>query len=100
MSKKAEKEKFGAGHASAMGRQGLRELRAAMYPESNVAQPTDYGIYGNKTPGEIADERDPEKGEHDKGGDQEPRSTLKDCLNRAESQREASSRDNRDLSKE
>lgn len=36
---KSEPEvKIGAGHASAMFRQGLRELRASLYPESNVAQ--------------------------------------------------------------
>ena len=41
----------------AMGRQGLRELRAAFYPESNVAQQAEYGIFGTKTPGEVADSR-------------------------------------------
>lgn len=45
--------KLGAGHGSAMFRQGLAELRAALYPESNVAQPTVYGIAGTKTPGEV-----------------------------------------------
>ncbi len=51
------KPKIGAGHASAMWRQGLRELRAAVYPESNVAQPPEYGAYGTKTPGEVAHDR-------------------------------------------
>lgn len=40
-----------------MGRQGLRELRAAMYPDSNVAQQPEYGIYGTSTPGEVAESR-------------------------------------------
>ncbi len=58
--------KLGAGHASAMFRQGLAELRAAMYPESNVAQPTVYGMAGTKTPGEVmqdkqGDVRDPDE---------------------------------------
>jgi hypothetical protein len=58
--------KLGAGHASAMFRQGLAELRAAMYPESNVAQPTVYGMAGTKTPGEVmqdkqGDLRDPDE---------------------------------------
>lgn len=49
--------KIGEGHASAMLRQGLKELRGALYPDSNVVQPTEYGVYGTKTQGEIADER-------------------------------------------
>jgi hypothetical protein len=53
--------KIGEGHLSAMGRQGIRELRAAMYPESNVAQPAEYGIYGTKTPGEVAEARRPDE---------------------------------------
>jgi hypothetical protein len=53
--------KIGEGHFSAMGRQGIRELRAAMYPESNVAQPAEYGIYGTKTPGEVAEARRPDE---------------------------------------
>lgn len=61
------KPKIGAEHASAMWRQGLRELRSAVYPESNVSQPPEYGVYGTKTPGEVAqdrrsDARDPEDG--------------------------------------
>ncbi len=49
--------KIGEGHASAMVRQGLRELRGAMYTGSNVAQPAEYGLYGTKTPGEVAEAR-------------------------------------------
>ncbi len=49
--------KIGAGHAQAMFRQGLAELRAAIYPESNVAQPTVYGIAGTKTPGEVMQDK-------------------------------------------
>ena len=45
--------KMGSGHIGAMGRQGLRELRA----ESNVAQQAEYGLYGTKTPGEVAESR-------------------------------------------
>lgn len=61
--------KIGAGHASAMWRQGLAELRAAFYPESNIAQPTQYGIYGTLTPGEVADSRKPEA---ERDHDEEP----------------------------
>ncbi|MGH7243430.1 MAG: hypothetical protein ACREJD_08450 [Phycisphaerales bacterium] len=48
---------IGSGHASAMFRQGLAELRGALYPDSNVAQPTLYGIVGTRTPGEVAESR-------------------------------------------
>ncbi|MBX3376753.1 MAG: hypothetical protein KF678_07090, partial [Phycisphaeraceae bacterium] len=50
--------KIGAGHAAAMARQGLAELRAAMYPSSNVAQPPQYGIYGTRTPGEVMEDKE------------------------------------------
>lgn len=51
-SQKAE-AKWGAGHAGAMWRQGLAELRATIYPESNIAQPVEYGMAGTPTPGQI-----------------------------------------------
>lgn len=40
-----------------MFRQGLSELRASLYTDSNIAQPPEYGIYGHSTPEEIADDR-------------------------------------------
>lgn len=49
--------KIGEEHLSAWARQGLRELRGALYPESNVAQQPEYGLYGTKTPGEVAQDR-------------------------------------------
>ena len=66
MARQESTPKLGAGHASAMFRQGLAELRAALYPESNVAQPAMYGIAGTKTPGEVmqdkqGDVRDPDE---------------------------------------
>jgi hypothetical protein len=58
MSEEKAKPKFGAGHANAMARLGLAELRAAVvFSESNVVQPSPYGIYGTKTPGEVQNER-------------------------------------------
>lgn len=60
-----EPMKIGAGHASAMFRQGLSELRAAMYPDSNVAQPPQYGLYGTKTPGEVMEEKQSESRDPD-----------------------------------
>ncbi|MBX3412818.1 MAG: hypothetical protein KF708_09025 [Pirellulales bacterium] len=49
--------KIGEGTFSAWMRQGLREVRAMLYPESNVAQQTEYGLYGTRTPGEVAADR-------------------------------------------
>ncbi len=49
--------KLGDGHASAMFRQGVRELRGALYPESNVAQQPEYGLVFTQTPGEVAEAR-------------------------------------------
>ena len=57
---KEEKPKLGAGHLAAMGRQGLAELRAALYPESNVAQPPGPGIYGTSTQREVYEARQSE----------------------------------------
>ena len=57
MADKQPQPKIGAGHAQAMFRQGLTELRAALYPDSNVAQPSVYGIAGTRTPGEVMQEK-------------------------------------------
>lgn len=57
--------KIGAGHASAMARQGLAELRAALYPGSNVAQPTEYGIWGRPTPQEVVSSKQATREESD-----------------------------------
>jgi len=58
MSDDKPEPKIGAGHASAMARLGLAELRAAfVFSESNIVQPSPYGIYGTKTPGEVQEER-------------------------------------------
>ncbi len=40
---------------NAMGRQGLKELGAALYPAGTVAQHPEYGMIGTRTPGEVAD---------------------------------------------
>lgn len=52
--------KLGAGHAAAMGRMGLHELQAAVYPDSNVAQRAEYGTVGSPTQGEVANTREEE----------------------------------------
>jgi hypothetical protein len=59
MSSEKPEPKIGAGHASAMARLGLSELRAAaVFPESNVVQPAPYGLYGTKTPGEVEEAKE------------------------------------------
>ncbi|MFN7742726.1 MAG: hypothetical protein ACK5Q8_04685 [Phycisphaerales bacterium] len=92
MSTKDEAErKIGEGHAAAMARLGLKELRGAFYPQSNVAQPSEYGLYGTRTPGEIADDRRPD-------GDEE-KSVLADRLQQAEV-RDDRARDSKSLERE
>lgn len=91
----SERPKIGAGHAGAMWRQGLAELRGMFFNESNVAQPPQYGLYGTRTPGEVAearrsDARDPEE---------EQSSILKDALQRA-GVRDDQARDTKEPEKE
>lgn len=57
MSSANVKPKFGAGSFKAWLRQGLSELRNALYPESNVSRQTEPGMWGTQTQGEIADDR-------------------------------------------
>ena len=91
--------KIGAGHASAMFRQGLRELRGAMYPESNVAQMPEYGLYGTRTPGEIAESRRSESLELE---EEQRGSVLDERLQQVEASRDVHEREDKDkdLSKE
>jgi hypothetical protein len=84
MPRDTSEPKIGTGHAEAMFRQGLAELRAAMFPESNVAQPAQYGLYGTKTPGEVAEARKSEE----RDLNEEPRSILEERLQQAEKARD------------
>lgn len=74
--------KIGSGHLRAMGKLGLAEIRGALYPSSNVAQPTEYGVFGKETPAEISQLR-----EHNR--DEEP-SILGERLKTVEANRDAS----------
>lgn len=87
--------KIGSGHAEAMLRLGLKELRSALYPESNVAQPPEYGLYGTRTPGEVAESRR----EDAKDMDEEKPSILADRLKEAQS-RDDHGRDSKEMQKE
>lgn len=49
--------KIGEGHASAMARLGLKELRNAFNPSRESASDQEIGLYGTLTQGEIADAR-------------------------------------------
>jgi len=49
--------KIGDGHAAAMARLGLRELRELGNPGGNAIQHSEYGLYGTLTPGEVAESR-------------------------------------------
>lgn len=51
----SDRPKIGAGHVSAMGRAGLKELSQALValPDSNVRPVEEPGLYGNLTPQEI-----------------------------------------------
>lgn len=85
---------IGAGSFQAWMRQGLKEVRGMIYPESNVAQPTEHGMYGTVTPGEVRDQRREEAHgvEEDKG------SILADREQQAESRaREEQERDSKEM---
>jgi hypothetical protein len=86
---------IGSGHAGAMWRQGIAELRGAFFNESNVAQPPQYGLYGTRTPGEIAEARRNEA----RDLDEEFGSVLVDRLRQADT-RDDHGRDTRHLEKE
>ena len=64
MSQNKPTPKIGAGHAQAAFRQGLSELRNALYPESTVAnRSAELGLYGTALPSEVSEQRkaDPDK---------------------------------------
>jgi hypothetical protein len=52
------KPKWGAGHAAAMARLGLRELRNAANPSRESVADNEIGLYGTLTQGEIAEARE------------------------------------------
>lgn len=51
------KRKIGEGHAGAMFRLGLKELRNALNPSRESVADQEIGVYGTLTQGEIADAR-------------------------------------------
>ena len=51
-------QKIGDGHADAMLRLGLKELRNGLNPSKESVADSEIGLYGTKTQGEIAESRD------------------------------------------
>jgi hypothetical protein len=49
--------KWGAGTFNAWLRLGLRELRAAIYPVSDIAREAEMGTWGTLTPGEVVEQK-------------------------------------------
>jgi hypothetical protein len=87
------KGKIGDGHVRGMAKQGLEELRAALYPGSNIAQPTGYGIFGKETPGEVAMQRDGPEADQEGG-------VLGERFKAAEAKRDGKNPPDSDKSKE
>ena len=58
--------KIGEGHAAAMMRLGLKELRNAINPSRESVADQEIGVFGTQTQGEIADARDPEQQSRDR----------------------------------
>src|SRR5437763_9543952 len=54
---KTPTRKIGAGHAAAMLRLGLKELRNALNPSRESVADSEIGLYGSQTRGEIAQAR-------------------------------------------
>jgi hypothetical protein len=92
----AADQKIGAGHAAGMARQGFRELGAALYPESNIAQHPDLGMFPNATPGEIAESRQADT----PALEEEHGSSLNDRLDQAKQNRDDRGRDDRGIDRE
>ncbi len=90
--------KIGVGHAGAMWRAGLRELRAMLYPESNISQQTELGIYGTALPSEVATVRQRDGPELNTINDINP--GLADRIRALERQPATPSREDFELEKE
>jgi hypothetical protein len=97
MARDYSKPKWFSGALGGAARQGLAELRNAMYPESNVARQVEYGVWGTKTPGEVAEDRrlDAMDMTHNLDLNEEPRSTLADRMKEIYATRDVRGRDNR-----
>ena len=94
-------KKIGAGHAQAMVRLGLNELRNVFtFAGSNITAPTDPGLYGNATQSEVRDQ----KGIGHEPQEKEQESVLESRLNQAdklaEASRDSRARDQRSFEKE
>lgn len=57
VSAQTQSPKLFAGHAQAMGRLGVHELRNAAYTGANVAASGETGLYGTATPQEVHEQQ-------------------------------------------
>lgn len=78
----SEARKIGTGHASAMLRLGLKELRNAVNPSRDSVADSEIGLYGTQTQGEIAQAR----GGAGAGPEQEGQLTVADLRSAAQEQ--------------
>jgi hypothetical protein len=87
--------KIGTGHAAAMARLGLKELRNALNPSRESVADNEIGLYGTQTQGEIAEAR----GGPGQGPEQESSDKLM-SLDDLRKDAEKRSRDNDDRGKD
>jgi hypothetical protein len=85
--------KIGAGHASAMLRLGLKELRNAANPSRESVADSELGLVGTQTQGEIAQAR----GGAGQGPEQESKLTLSDLRKEGERHAEQEKERQRDI---
>ena len=85
------KAPLGAGSLQAFARLGLQELRGALYPGSNVAQPTEQGMYGTATPQEVTKEKQAEATPQKE--ESSVHRELREATERAEVEREKESKE-------
>jgi hypothetical protein len=93
------KKKIGAGHFSAMGRLGLKELRNAVNPSRESISDAEIGLYGTQTQGEIAEARGgPGSGPEQEGSNKKSMEDLrKDAQTRGRDDDQGQGRDGMDM---
>jgi len=92
--------KIGEGHAGAMLRKGLDEGRNALFTESNVAQKhAEYGLYGTRTPGEVAEARRDNERDFEEEKTADRGSILDERMQQAEA-RDVHGRGDKDMDKD
>jgi hypothetical protein len=93
------KKKIGAGHAAAMARLGLKELRNMANPSRESIADYEIGLYGTQTQGEIAEARGgPGTGPDQEGSNKKSMEDLrKDAQARGRDEDQGQGRDGMDM---